>query len=189
MSLEQIDSDSAATAPTDKPMTLQISSQQIERYCAEICQGSANTSRKHAALIALEGFIVRHTSTDKYSAQFNQIVATIQRYAEQTRAELLSEYADKLLIILTDRDRTGLATIHQAVSRNGFDQLLDQVLSKLPPAQRPGLKQWNEDWLQDAETKARLASGYPDALNMKDAGIPLDEYRAMTELKRKLASL
>lgn len=189
MSLEQINSDSAVAAATDKPMSLQISTRQIERYCAEICQGSANTGRKHAALIALEGFIVRHTATDKYSDQFNQIVATIQRYAEQTRIELLSEYADKLLITLTNRDRTGLATIHQAVSRNGFDQLLDQALAKLSPSQWPAIKQWNDEWLQNAEAKARLASGYPDALNLKDAGIQMDEYRAMTELKRKLTPL
>ncbi|AKH20253.1 hypothetical protein [Sedimenticola thiotaurini] len=174
---------------TDKQMTLQISTRQIDQYCAEICAGSANTSRKHSALIALEGFIVRHTTTDKYSELFNQVVDTIQRYAEQTRAELLSEYADKLLIALADRDRTGLAMIHQSVSRNGFDQLLDQALPKLPRNQQPGLKQWSDRWLLDAESKARLASGYPDAFNFKDAGVPIDEYRAMTELKRKLTRL
>lgn len=174
---------------TDKQMTLQISAQQIDQFCAELCRGSSNTSRKHAALIALEGFIIRHTATDKYTGIFNHIIGIIQEYAEQTRTELLNEYADRVQPALKNRDRTELARIHQSVSRNGFDRLLDQVLAKLAPDLQSALKLWAEDWVADADSKARQASGYPDALNFKAAGIRLDEYRAMTELKRKLTPL
>jgi len=173
----------------DKQMTLQISAQQIDQFCAELCRGSANTSRKHSALIALEGFIIRHTSTDKYTGIFNRIISIIQEYAEQTRTELLNEYADRLQPALNNRDRTELARIHQSVSRNGFDRLLDQVLARLAPDLQSALKLWAEDGVADADSRARQASGYPDALNFKDAGVRLDEYRAMTELKRKLTPL
>ena len=174
---------------TDKQMTLQISAQQIDQFCTELCRGSSNASRKHSALIALEGFIIRHSSTDKYTGIFNRIIGIIQDYAEQTRTELLNEYADRLRPALKNRDRTELARVHQSVSRNGFDHLLDQVLENLAPDLRSALKLWTEEWVTDADSKARQASGYPDALNFKEAGIRLDEYRAMTELKRKLTLL
>lgn len=173
----------------DEHMTLQVTIQQIEQYCDELCRGSANISRKHSALIALEGFIVRHASTDKYTAVFNRIIDTIQRYAEQTRNELLKEYAAQLKPALLDPDCQELARIHQSVSRNGFDQLLDQVLSELEPDQLAALKRWSTHWLAEAELKASRASGYPDALNFNGAGIVLAEYRAISELKRKLAPL
>lgn len=174
--------------PSDQQMTLQITPRQIDRFCAELCRGSANTGRKHSALIALEGFIVRHTATDKYGEVFDQIIHTIQQYAEQTRAELLNEFADSLEPALHKRNLGELARIHQAVSRNGFDQLLERVLAGLAPDQADALTHWAEHWVLDAESRARQASGYPDALNLKGAGVALDEYRAMTELRRKLTS-
>jgi len=174
---------------TDKQMTLQISARQIDQFCAELCRGSSNTSRKHSALIALEGFVIRHTSTDKYTDVFTRIIGIIQQYAEQTRTELLNEYADRLEPALINRNRTELARTHQSVSRNGFDRLLGQVLVKLTPDQQSALKLWVESWILDAESKARQASGFPDAFNFKGAQIPLDEYRAMTELQRKLTLL
>ncbi|WP_275096797.1 hypothetical protein [Sedimenticola hydrogenitrophicus] len=173
----------------DEPITLQVSAHQIERFCAELRRGSANTNRKHSALIALEGFIIRHAATDKYTSAFNNIVNIIQGHAEQTRQALLNEYAENLEPALKNRDRNALAAIHQSVSRNGFDQLLEQVLVRLSPELLHSLKLWAEKWVNEAESKARRASGYPDALNFKQAGIPLDQYRALSELKRKLTPL
>ncbi len=171
----------------DEQMTLRVTAEEIEQFCAELCRGSANTSRKHAALIALEGFIVRFTATDKYTAVFNRILEIIQQYAEQTRSELLNEYADHLEPALHSRDAKALARIHHSVSRNGFDHLLSQVLERVSPDQLHALKLWAKNWVNEAESKARQASGYPDALNFKSAGIGLDEYRAICELKRKLS--
>ncbi|WP_428603319.1 hypothetical protein [Sedimenticola sp.] len=173
----------------DEPISLHVSVHQIEQFCSELCQGSANTSRKHAALIALEGFITRHATTDKYTDTYSRIITAIQQYAEQTRLELLNEYADQLEPALLNKEPRELARIHRSVSRNGFDQLLEQVITRFTPEQQNALKQWANDWSDHAEKQARLAGGYPDALNFKAANISLEEYRAITELKRRLTPL
>lgn len=173
----------------DQPITLQVSASQIEQFCTELRRGSNNISRQHSALIALEGFIIRHAASDRYTHAFNNIIDIIQQHAEQTRQTLLNEYAQRLGPALIDRDRNELARIHQAVSRNGFDQLLERVLESFSAELLRSLKLWAENWVNEAESRARLASGYPDALNFNKAGIRLDQYRAVSELKRRLEPL
>ncbi|MCW8944716.1 MAG: hypothetical protein OQL27_08075 [Sedimenticola sp.] len=175
--------------PNQDQITLKISTSEIEHYCEELCRGSSNVSRKHASLIALEGFITRHSSTDTFSGAFHNIINTIQHYSEQTRDQLLKEYAEDLATALSQKSTRELARIHESMSRNGYDLILERVTKRFSSAQQQATKIWVDEWCQDAESRALAASGFPDAFNFKDAGIALDEYRAMSELKRKLSPL
>lgn len=170
-------------------ITLRISATQIEQYCADLCRGSANVSRKHASLIALEGIISRYSSTDTYSAPFYKILSIIQGYSEQTRELLLKAYADQLIPALVEQNPQTISRIHESLSRNGFDLILDRVLNNFNVQHLASLKKWSDGWCAEAETSALAASGFPDALDFKSAGISLADYRAMSELKRKLSTL
>jgi hypothetical protein len=175
--------------PDQEQITLQISAAQIEQFCTELCRGSSNVSRKHATLIALEGIITRYSSTDTYSAPFHKILSIIQDYSEQTREQLLKEYADELIPALAEQNPRSISRVHESLSRNGFDLILDRVLNNFNAQHLASLKKWIDGWCGEAETKALAASGFPDALNFKGAGIALADYRAMSELKRKLSTL
>lgn len=173
----------------DASITLKISAAKITRFCDELCSGSSNISRKHASLIALEGFIIRHADSDTYSESFNRILSIIQGFSEQTRQELLATYQQQLRSALEQQQTNEITRIHQALSRNGFDQLLGESLGPLQPAAREALKTWAENWCSEAEATAQAASGYPDALNFSATPIALPEYQAMCELRRKLSPL
>ncbi|MCW8890407.1 MAG: hypothetical protein OQL20_07105 [Sedimenticola sp.] len=175
--------------PDQEQITLKISPPEMEQYCKELCRGSANVSRTHASLIALEGFITRHAATDRFSGPYHKIIHTIQQYSEQTRSQLLKEYAANLNSGLLQKEPRELARIHESMSRNGFDLILDSTVKQYSETQLQSLKSWADEWCQQAEEKALKASGFPDAFNFKGAGIALDEYRAMCELKRKLNPL
>jgi hypothetical protein len=170
-------------------ITLQISVAQIEQYCVDLCQGTSNISRKHATLIALEGIITRYSSTDAYSAPFHKILSIIQGYSEQTRELLLKEYADELIPALAEQNPRLISRIHESLSRNGFDLILDRALNNITLQHRASLKKWVDNWCDEAEAKALAASGFPDAFNFKGTDIALADYRAMSELKRKLSTL
>ena len=173
----------------DKPITLKVTPEQIDRFCHELCRGSANINRKHASLIALEGFVIRHAASDTHSEGFNRIVSIIQAYSEQTRQELLESQLSQLLPALNQQRVDEIARIHKALSRNGFDQLLEQGLEQMPGTARHSLKTWVDSWCSEARERAQQASGYPDALNFAATSISLQEYQAMSELKRRLAPL
>ncbi|MCW9021818.1 MAG: hypothetical protein OQK42_02525 [Sedimenticola sp.] len=170
-------------------ITLRLSVPEIEQYCADLCRGTSNANRKHATLIALEGFITTHASSDTFSGPFHKIISIIQQYSEQTRRQLLKQYADELVTALSRRNAGEIARIHDSLSRNGFDQILEAALDKLSLTDQMTLKEWAESWSSDAENKALAASGFPDAFNFKGAGIALSDYRAVCELKRKLSPL
>ncbi|MCW8908166.1 MAG: hypothetical protein OQL28_13015 [Sedimenticola sp.] len=173
----------------DKPITLKISAEQIDRFCDELCRGSSNINRKHASLIALEGFVIRHAASDTHSEAFNRIISIIQGFSEQTRQELLESYRQQLLPALRRQQVEEIARIHKALSRNGFDQLLEQCLQQIPETNLQALQSWVERWCNKAQTSAQQASGYPDALNFAAAAISLQEYQAMCELKRRLGPI
>ena len=134
--------------PDQEQITLKISAAEIELYCDELCRGSSNISRKHASLIALEGFITRHASTDKYSGPYHTILNTIQQYSEQTRTQLLKAYADELEVALSNEEPRELARIHESMSRNGYDRILDSALTHHAPEQLQSLKAWAGRWCQ-----------------------------------------
>ncbi len=166
----------------DPRITLQVSGDSIEAFCREITRSSANTGRKHATLVALEGFIARHAGPDSHSPAYEKILARIRDYSGQTRSALLQEQTAALSPALQARRPAEIGRIHDSLSRNGFSQVLAAAWDGLPRQERDGVRRWVADWCRRAEQAAREASGYPDALNFRAAGIDLREYRAMKDI-------
>jgi len=165
-------------------ITLTLTVPEVERFCKEVMQGSANAARKHATLVALEGFVARHAGADSHTPCFNAIQARIRAFAEETRKELLAHSARELAAALERADRHALGRIHSSLSRNGFSQVLNAALEPLDNIQRFKILAWLRAWKAQAETAAREASGYPDAMNFKGAGVDLKEYTAISDIER-----
>ena len=87
-----------------------------------------------------------------------------------------------------ERNRRGITRIHQALSRNGFDSLLEQTIAGITLDNLQQISNWISRWCAEMTSRAQKASGYPDALNFKAAGIKFTEYSAMCDIERKLSA-
>ncbi len=176
-----------APAVTEEPrITLQLTADGIEAFCREIVSGSANTGRKHATLVALEGFIARHAGTDSHSPAYEEILRRIRNFSDRTRSELLAEQAQALDSALRRGDAIAAGRIHRSLSRNGFAQVVSRLRQRMEPAQRRRIEASVRRWCEQAEEAARSASGWPDAMNFRAAGIDLEAYRAMKDILAQL---
>jgi len=45
---------------------------------------------------------------------------------------------------------------------------------------------WSSNWVKEAKQLAEEASGYPDAMDFKTAGISIDEFQAISDIDRVL---
>jgi len=167
-------------------INLRITPESITKYCHEIMQGSTNTGRKHAAITALEGFIARHAGADGYTPVYEQVQEIIRNSAAETRSRLLSENGAALAPALRQQNRSEIARVYGSVSRNGFEQVLLEAVQHLTEQDRQYIVEWVGDWCLSSETAARQASGYPDAMDFRKAGIEILEYTALSHINTLL---
>ena len=170
----------------DQGIDLRVTPEGIEAFCREIVAGSANTGRKHATLVALEGFIARHAGADSHSPAYEEILRRIRNFSERTRSELLAEQAQALDAALERGDAIAAGHIHRSLSRNGFAQVVALLRQRIEPSRRRRIEAGVRAWCEQAEQAARAASGWPDAMNFRAAGIDLEAYRAMKDILAQL---
>lgn len=170
----------------EQQITLTVTPEGIESFCREIIGGSANTGRKHATLIALQGFIARHAGADSHSPACEAILQRIRNFSEQTRSDLLREQTNALQPALEENDVRELGRIHQTLSRNGFSQILSRAWQPIPADRQRRIIDRLQRWCGTAEQAAREASGYPDAMNFHAAGVDLQAYRAVRDILNQL---
>ena len=154
-----------------------------EIQCLEAIKQARNTSHALAALITLQSFISATVrAADRYTPGYEAVSTVIEKYVISTRAKILAENANHLVKAIWLRNRSEIAHIHAALSRNGFWQAAQQAISQFGPDDLAASAEWAKEWCNEAKTQAQAASGYPDALNFSKAGIAASEYAAMTEL-------
>ncbi|MHB1292004.1 MAG: hypothetical protein ACYCY5_07395 [Sulfuricella sp.] len=155
----------------------------VENQCLEAIKQARNTSHALAALIALQSFIAFTVRpADRYTPAYEAVKAVIEKHAIATRAKILAENADDLAKAIRQRNRSEIAHIHAALSRNGFWQAARQAIGQFRPDDLATAATWAKDWCSEAKKQAQAASGYPDALDFSKAGIAATEYAAMTEI-------
>ena len=163
-------------------ITLQITGEEIDGFCREIVAASSNSGRRHATLVALEGFIARFAGADSHSPAYEAILGRIRNFSEQTRSDLLREQAAALDAALEQEDVAALGRIHHGLSRNGFSQVAGRIGQQMPSSRRQRTTAWLRQWCDQAEQAARQASGWPDAMDFRAAGIDLQAYRAAKDI-------
>jgi len=154
-----------------------------ETQCLEAIKQARNTSHALAALIALQAFIsATARPTDRHTPAYEAVKAVIEKHAIAARAKILAENAGDLAKAIRQRNRSEIARIHSALSRNGFWQAAQQAIGQFRPDDLATAATWAKDWCSEAKKQAQAASGYPDALDFSKAGIAATEYAAMTEI-------
>lgn len=169
-------------------ITLLLDQDSIEAQCLEIIKQARNAGHALAALIALQSFITAtihpiHRFTPAYEA----IKAVVEKHAAEIRMRVVADNAKALAEAVRQGNRQEIAQIHAALSRNGFWQAAQQAVSLLNADDFNRAATWARDWCQEAKELAQAASGFPDALDFRKAGIAPTEYAAMSEISNYFA--
>jgi len=83
---------------------------------------------------------------------------------------------------LAEQSLCDIQRVHNALSRNGFHQIVLSAIHHLSDTALYAAAAWAREWCRDAKARAEAASGFPDALDLRGAGITAGLYAAMTEL-------
>lgn len=119
---------------------------------------------------------------------YRQARQDLEEQLEQVREELLAWHAQRLSTALQEQDSAAIAQCFHALSRSGFSECVSLSWQQLAPAARDQCGLWLEDWCRDAQQRATAASHYPDAPDFRAAGVDLETYLAMTDLRGTLSN-
>lgn len=169
--------------------SLELTPQEVEAHCAALWQQFRSPGQVLAALVAMQSLFALAPAGKRENAPYREIQAIVARHAEKARSELLKESERRLLAALQHKETREITRIHAGLSRNGFWQAASAAGGGRDGADLAGDIAWLAQWHQSARTRAEAASGYPDALDFRAAGIDAAEYAAMDELLRCLQSL
>ena len=167
-------------------INITISATELDKFCQKILKRSRDINKTHDALITLESFISLFGKSSHGTEQYQLIENTIKSITETSRQQLLEKNTQDLITALKQCNLIMLASIHTPLSRNGFYQILQTALSQLSDDDIRLLMVWSANWLTEVKKRAEEASGYPDALDFKAAGISIEQFQAMSDIDRVL---
>jgi len=169
-----------------QPIKLSISSTDLDIFCNQLLKRSRDITKTHDALVTLESFISIFSQDSHATNEYQLIESTIKKITEKSRNLLLEKNTQDLVKSLQQCNVASLTNIHTPLSRNGFYQILQIAISKLTDDDIRLLMIWSENWVKEAKQLAEDASGYPDAMDFKKAGISIEEFHAMNDINRVL---
>lgn len=171
-------------------ITLLLDTDIIEAQCLETIKQARNAGHALAALIALQAFITATIHpTHRFTPVHEAVKAAIEKHMAEIRMRVLADNAEALAEAMRQKNRQEIAHIHAALSRNGFWQAAQQAIGLLNADDFDSAATWAKDWCREAKERAQVASGFPDALDFRKAGIPATEYAAMTEIDNYFADI
>ena len=169
-----------------QPITISISAGDLQNFCNKLLKRSRDITKTHDALVTLESFISIFGQASHGTKEYQLIESTIKAITETSRELLLEKNTQDLIKSLKQCNITSLANIHTPLSRNGFYQILQTAISELTDDDIRLVMIWSGNWVKEAKQLAEEASGYPDALDFKKAGISIEEFQAMSDIDRVL---
>jgi hypothetical protein len=169
--------------------SLELTPQEVETRCAALWQQFRSPGQVLAALVAMQSLFALAPAGKREKAPYPDIQAILARHAEHARSALIGESAQRLQGALQHRETREIGRIHAGLSRNGFWQAAAAASLGRNGAELAGDNVWLAQWCQSARTRAEAASGYPDALDFRAAGIDAEEYTALQELLHCMRSL
>ncbi|MCW9012973.1 MAG: hypothetical protein OQL06_04255 [Gammaproteobacteria bacterium] len=172
---------------TDSPsINIKIDSAELEKFCQKLLKRSRDITKTHDALITLESFIAIFGQASHGTREYQAIESTIKAITEISRQQLLEKNTRDLIRALKQCNVVALAAVHTPLSRNGFYQILQTAIAELSDDDIRLVMVWSANWLKEARQLAEEASGYPDAMDFKKAGISIEEFHAMSDIDRVL---
>ncbi|MDO8892201.1 MAG: hypothetical protein Q8K43_02190 [Sulfurimicrobium sp.] len=164
-------------------LKLLLSPEQAETQCQVLVTQTRHSGQTLAALTALHAFINATARPDEQTSSIhNDIQRILEQHIAAARQSVMQDNLVRLLDALGAQNICGIQSVHTALSRNGFHQTVLSAIRQLPEAKLRAAADWAADWQCDARTRATAASPYPDALDLRGAGISVADFAAMSEL-------
>jgi len=167
-------------------ININIKATQLREFCDKLLKRSRDITKTHDALITLESFISVFAQPSHGTAEYKIIEDTINRITESSRQAVLKKNTLDLILALKQCNAKLLASIHTPLSRNGFYQILQTAIEELSDDEIRLLMLWSANWIKEATELAQKASGYPDAMDFKQAEVSVEEYQAIKDIDRVL---
>lgn len=168
-------------------LVFMVSPRAVEERCQALWRDFKSPSQILAALVAMENLLALAPPGDREGPAYRCIRSAIARHAEVARGELLGECEGRLAAALLHREMREITRVHGILSRKSFWQAGASASRRLEYASQLDALSWLEGWVESSRAKA--ASGYPDSLNFRAAGIDVAEFAAMEELLHCLRSV
>ena len=167
-------------------ISLSVSTDELEKFCNKLIKRSRDISKTHDSLSTIEAFIAVFGKAAHGSNEYYAIEHIIKKASEETRQKLLEEKSIALINALKKQDIVVITKIYTPLSRSGFTQILEIASGQFNQGEIANLQLWSADWVSTMKKKAEQASGYPDALDFKKAGINIEEYHAICDVNNFL---
>lgn len=164
-------------------LKLLLSPEQAETHCQVLVTQTRHSGQTLAALTALHAFINATARPDEQTCGVhNDIKRIFEQHIAAARNSVMEDNLVRLLDALGEQNLGDIQSVHAALSRNGFHQTVLSAIRQLPEAKLRAAADWVADWQQHARARAAAASPYPDALDLRGAGISAASFAAMSEL-------
>lgn len=174
---------------TDSPsIKITVNASELEIFCQKLIKRSRVIAQTHDALITLEVFISHFGRSSHGTKEYQVVESTIKAITEISRSKLLEKNTYDLINALRQCSVITLASVHAPLSRNGFYQVLQAAIAELSDDDILLAMTWSANWVKEAKQLAEEASGYPDAMDFKKAGISIEEFQAMSDVDRVLGT-
>lgn len=169
-----------------QPIKIPVNATDLQSFCNKLLKRSRDITKTHDALITLESFIAVFAQASHGTKEYALIESTIKKITEKSRELVLEKNTKDLINALKQCNVSTLANIHTPLSRNGFYKILQTAITQLTDDDIRLIMIWSENWVKEAKQLAEEASGYPDAMDFKTAGISIEEFQAMSDINRVL---
>lgn len=168
-------------------LSLHLSPEQVDTQCKILLSQTRLSGQALAALTALQSFI--STTADpgeKIGSAYLRIKDLLDQHIAAAREQVMEDNLRRLLLALDEHNLSEIQGVHAALSRNGFHQTVLSAIQRMPESQLRQAADWVAAWHRDAKARAEAASPYPDALDLRGAGISPARFSALSELNTYL---
>jgi hypothetical protein len=164
-------------------LTLLLSPEQANDHCRTLVTQTRHAGQALAALVALQSFIAATVQPNQHTDSIYQDIKLIlEQHIATARNRVMEDNLARLLGALDEQNLGEIQSVHAALSRNGFHQTVLSAIPRLSVAALLAAAGWTAEWHREARTRAEAASPYPDALDLRGAGISPPRFAAMSEL-------
>jgi hypothetical protein len=168
------------------PLPLHLTPARLSEFCRQVRQRCADPAQALQQLTAVQALLGLGIA-DRTHPAYVQASGDLATQLEELRAELLARHAGQLAEALRGHDADGVARSFAALSRSGFADAAGRAWMLLDAGLQGDCARWLSGWCADARSRAEAASPYPDAPDFRAAGIALETFLAMDELRKELA--
>lgn len=175
---------------SEQTISLQLTAEAVDSYCRDLERRTSSVEKRIVSLDALRTFLAVQLGTaEQANPEYEAIRRCLDNHFDRARHQLHQQQSGQLIEALMQKNLSRLAALYQALSRDAFWQLMEEVKSSLGRETSEGVGLWSMAWLDDVKRRSAELSPYPDAIDFKAVGIDVVDYSLMRDIASCFATL